>query len=447
MASEIRHTRREFIEKAMTIGVIGLSARYFGGFGKTVNPNERIHIGLIGCGGRGRAVLNECAKYPDVVVTGACDVWKERLDATVAQFKETCKPYTDFREMLASDDIDAVIIATPPHWHALQAIVACEARKDFYIEKPMTLYLGESLAVKNAVKKHGVITQVGTQIHSTENYIRVVEIIRSGILGEIGMVKTFHVLNQGKEGIGKHPATKPPEGLNWDMWCGPAPLRPYHPVLASSSYHHCSWIDYSGGWTAGMAPHIIDLPIWALELDYPTLVASAGGRFIIQDDGDAYDHHYVVWQYPKLVMTWWTSMTNSYGFDFHGEPVIRRRLGIYFHGVNGTLFADYSTFKIVPEGDKMKDAQLPPPTLPRSKGHVREWLDCIKERKQPSCSVLYHVKVDVPIVLSLLSLRLGRAIKFDPATESIVGDAEAAKLSVPEYRHPWKFPSQYLQRI
>jgi predicted dehydrogenase len=403
-------------------------------------------------------------------VAGACDVYQKRRDAVAAQYKPTCKTYADFRQMLAQRDVDAVIIATPPHWHALMAIMACEAGKDIYVQKPMTLHLGESLAIRNAVKKHNRISQIGTQIHASENYRRVVELIRAGYLGKIGTVRTFNVMNQGAKGVGTNPNTTPPEGFDWNFWCGPAAFRPFNAILAASAYHHCSWMDYSGGWTPGMAPHIIDLPIWALDLKYPTEVSSVGGRYIIKDDGDAYDHHEVLWRYPNMTMTWMSSLTNSYGFDLHGNPVPQRRLGIYFHGENGTMWSNYGEHRIVPEGpaldpfikpevaarkqDKKYAArvlyncsELKPvgERIPPSPGHEHEWVDCIKSRQQPSCSVFYHVRVDVPLVLSLLSLRLGRSIQFDPATEQIVGDAEAAKLAVPTYRDPWKFPAQYLQ--
>ena len=139
------------------------------------------------------------------------------------------------------------------------------------------------------------------------------------------------------------------------------------------------------------------------------------------------------------------SITNSYCFDLQGDPQPRTRLGAYFHGVNGTLYADYlGAFKLVPEGEALKDKPAPPKSIPPSPGHEREWLDGIKSRQQPSCSVFHHVKVDVPIVLSLLSLKLSRSIRFDPQTESIVGDAEAARLALPEYRPPWKLPKEYL---
>jgi len=464
-----RLTRRDFMERSARLGAVGMVAPAIveGSAVRTgsVHANDRIHVGLIGCGGMGCANLDACAERADVVVTGACDVWKARRDAVVEQLKETVKPYADYREMLRQKDIDAVIIATPPHWHTLIAVAACKAGKDIYLQKPMTLHLGESLAVRNAVRKHNRICQVGTQIHASENYRRVVELLQAGYLGKVGVVRTFNVMNQGVEGIGRDPSPGLPQGLDWDFWCGPAPRCQYNSLLAKDAYCHGSWMAYSGGWTPGMAPHIIDLPVWALGLKYPTEVSSSGGRFVIQDDGDAYDHHEVLWRYPGLTMTWMSSLTNSYGFDFHGKPERARRLGIYFHGVNGTLYSSYSRHAIIPEGDYLKDFTKPEGTtreqaqaaynsddlrpitdkIPSSPGHEREWLDCIKSRKQPSCSPEYHCRVDVPIVLSLLSYRLGRSIRFDPQTETIVGDKQAAELAVPIYRDPWEFPKEYLR--
>jgi predicted dehydrogenase len=442
--------RRAFIEKAATLSAIGFAAPALTAAEKPAprrkaGPNERVHLGLIGCGGMGRGNLNECARHTDVVVTAACDPWKERREAVVAQFKGTCRPFQDYREMLQKADVDAVIIASPPHWHALQAIEACEAGKDIYLQKPMTLHLGESLAVRNAVKQHNRISQIGTQIHAGENFRRIVELVRAGNLGQIGVARTFNVMNQGPGGVGKATDTKAPEGLDWDLWCGPAPKRPFNAILARDSYNHCSWIDYSGGWTPGMAPHIIDLPVWALDLGYPLNTSSAGGRFVVQDDGDAYDHHEVLWQYPNSTLTWMSSLTNSFDFVMRGDAEPERRLGVYFHGADATLYANYGMFRVIAEGKRMQGKTPPAPSIPPSPGHEREWLDCIKSRQQPSCSVFYHTRVDVPIVLSLLSLKLRRSIRFDPATERIVGDAEAERRAVPEYRAPWKFPRQYLK--
>jgi predicted dehydrogenase len=469
-------SRRDFFGKSARLGAVGLIAPNIlpsGALGAEGQPgaNSKIQVALIGCNGMGRGNLKNVSKHPDVVVVGACDVFKQRRESVCEEYKPTCKPYADFRDVLATKEVDAVINATPPHWHTLVCIMACEAGKDVYEQKPMTLHLGESLAVKNAIKKHNRIVQIGTQIHASENYRRVVEMIQAGYLGKVGVVRTFNVMNQGEQGVGHQPPdTKVPEGLDWDLWCGPGPLIPFNSILFSGSYNHGSWMAYSGGWTPNMAAHIIDLPIWALDLKYPTEVTSVGGRYIIDDDGDAYDHHEILWRYPKTTMTWMTSLTNSYGFDLHGQPVPQRRLGIYFHGVNGTMWANYGEHRIVPEGKAMDDlvkpdvlarkrakdysarllfncGELKPveKTIPPSPGHEIEWVDCIKSRQQPSCNVEYHSRLDIAVVLSLLSLKLGRSIKFNPETLRIVGDAEAARLAVPEYRAPWKFPAQYLQ--
>jgi len=436
--------RRSFLRNSAVFGgTVFIPSGVLAGAGKP-GANDKIGIGLIGCGGMGRHNLKNCAKHPSAAITAACDVWKSRLQATVAEHKKKPKPYRDYRELLEDKSVDAVVIATPPHWHTLQAVHACEAKKDIYLQKPMTLYLAESLALRNAVEKHDRVSQIGTQIHAGSNYRRVVEFIRSGKLGTIGVVRTFNVMNQGPNGIGHDPNTTPPKDLDWEFWIGPGPKRPFNSILVQSSYNHCSWWDYSGGWTPGMAPHIVDLPVWALDLQFPTRISCSGGRYIIHDDGDAPDVQEILWQYPGFTMTWMMSLVNSYGFDLHGKPVPKRRLGIYFHGLNGTLYCNYDMYKVVPEGKRLKDTKPPKQTLPPSPGHEHEWIDCIKTREDPSCSVFYHHRVNVPIVLGNLALKLGRTIHFDPKRQEIIGDEEARELSKPRYRPPWKFPEEYL---
>ena len=433
-------SRRKFMEKtAAGVAVPYLvSASALAQAPKTP-PSEKIRVGLIGAGGMGNHNLANCAKCDDVVVTAVCEVWKERRDATVAKYKGTAKGCGDFRELLAQKDVDAVVIATPPHWHALMAIEACRAGKDIYLQKPMTLYLGESLAVVEAVKRHGRVSQVGTQIHAGENYHKVVDHVRSGSLGPISVARTFDMLNMGVEGVGNDPNCDVPEGLDWELWVGPGPMRPCHPMIIKTSGTHSAFMAYSGGWSPCWAPHIIDLPVWALGLGLPTMVSSAGGRYVCRDAGDAYDVQETLVQYPDFTLTWMMSQINAYRFNLKG------RVGIYFHGVNGTLYADYGTCNIVPEGNRMKDAGEPPKAVPDSPGQEREWLDSIKSRQQPSCNVAYHHNVNVPIVLGNLSLKLGRSIRLDPKTGWITGDDEAARASIPEYRGPWKFPREYLK--
>ena len=447
MENNSSFTRRKFV-KTTSAAAIGtpliLKSSLIKGAGISA-ASDKINLGIIGCGGLGKANLFAAAEHPDVVVTAACDVWKERLDPVVEKYKATCTAYTDYRELLQHKGLDAVIIATPAHWHAIQAVEAAKAGLDIYLQKPMTMHLGESLAVRNAVKKHDVICQVGTQIHASEHYRRMVELVRSGNLGDIGTIRTFFVMNEAPNGIGLgNNSMNIPKGMDWDMWVGPAPMQDFNPNLVKDAFYHCFWNDFSGGWTPGMAPHITDLPIWALDLDYPTEISATGGRYIIKDDSDSYDNQEVIWRYPNLTMTWMLSLTNSYGFDFLRSQESRRRLGIYFHGVNGTLYTDYDSHKVLPEGKRMDGVQTPPKSIPPSPGHELEWVECIKSRNQPSCNPGYHVKVDIPIQLSVLSMKLGRSIKFDPETEKIVGDDEAARLAIPEYRDPWRFPTEYL---
>ena len=268
-------SRRDFLKMSSALTVaLGfptiIPSSVLGANGQTP-PSERINLGIIGCGSMGTSNLTICARYPDVVVTAACDVWDARLETVVERYKGSCRGYADYREMLQQKSLDGVIIATPPHWHTLQAVAACEAGKDLYLQKPMTLHLAESFAVRNAVNQHRRICQVGTQIHATENYRRVVEYIGSGNLGPIGVVRTFNVMNQHPAGIGKATTQPDPKqlGLDWNQWCGPAPLRGFSSALARDAYYHSSWMAYSGGWTPGMAPHIIDLPVWALDLGFP----------------------------------------------------------------------------------------------------------------------------------------------------------------------------------
>ncbi len=446
-------SRRQFV-KTTSVAAIGvpliLKSSLINGNG-FIAANDKINLGIIGCGGLGKANLNAASAHPNIVVTAACDVWEERLDPIIEKYN--CKGYSDYRELLQHKGLDAVIIATPAHWHAIQAIEAAEAGLDIYLQKPMTMHLGESLAVRNAVKKHNVICQIGTQIHAGEHYRRMVELVRSGNLGDINTVRTFFVMNEAPNGVGLgFNTTKIPKGMDWDMWVGPARMQPFNPNLVKDAFYHGSWMDFSGGWTPGMAPHITDLPIWALNLGYPTEISATGGRYSTNDDGDAYDNHEVIWRYPNLTMTWMNSSTNSHGWAFQGmdksgkgyETGTNRRLGIYFHGTNGTLMTDYSSHILIPESDRMEGMETPPKSIAPSPGHELEWVECIKSRKQPSCNPGYHVKVDVPIELSVLSMKLGRSIKFDPKTEKIVGDREAAKLAIPEYRAPWKFPKEYL---
>ncbi|MCB9769151.1 MAG: Gfo/Idh/MocA family oxidoreductase [Candidatus Omnitrophica bacterium] len=438
-------TRRHFLGQSASLGLAGMAAPgILSSQAQSSSPNDRIRLGFIGIGDRASQLLDAFLKEPGAEVTALCDVWKERLDAAVAKCPKSPKTFNDYRDLLASGLVDAVVIGTPPHWHALMAIHSCEAGMDVYMEKPMTMGVGESLAVKRAVDKHKRITQIGTQIHAESNYRKVVDIVRSGVLGKISVVRTTNVGNQGPDGIGHTPNSDPPEGLDWDMWCGPAPMHPFNPLIVKRAYENSSFMEYSNGWTPGMAPHIIDLPYWALELGHPTCVSSSGGRYIVDDVGNAYDTHEALFQYPDMTLTWGTSIVNAFGLSSPPPTCKKRNLAISFQGVNGTLVTDYNEHDIHPERGLELDLESVEDATPESPGHYREWLDCIRSREQPSCHIGYHYKIDVAINLSLIALKLGRSVRFDPETETIPDDPEANRLLVPEYRDPWEFPRGYL---
>ncbi|MBM4042507.1 MAG: Gfo/Idh/MocA family oxidoreductase [Planctomycetes bacterium] len=436
MKSEL--SRRAFLGRSAVGAMgIGMAAEAIGAEG-AAPPADTVSMGFIGVGAMGTGDMNAFADHKDVRVSAICDVNVPRREATVKRFEKTAKGYHDFRRLLEQKDIDAVCIATPPHWHAIMCVHAAKAGKDFYVEKPMTLYVAESQAVVKAAKENNRVTQVGTQIHAGGNYRRVVEIVRGGVLGPVNLIRTFNVMNQTRTGVGKAPANAPvPPGLDWDMFLGPLPPRPFNPTIIRDAYWHCSYMDISGGWLPGMAPHIMDLPVWALELPLPSQVSCAGGRFILDDDGDAPEVQECLFRYPTCVMTWMHNLANSYGFDFQGKGGMARRLGIYFHGEKATLHTDYGTHKLVPEADPNATLELPKPSIPPSVGHHRELLDAIKTRQQPSCNVAYHHRVNVPCCLANLSYKIGRSIQFDPVKEAILGDEEAARTAVPAYREPW----------
>ena len=430
-------TRRGFVGKSAVAAMgIGLAARAVGAEGGPP-PSDVVSMGFIGVGSMGSGNLRAFAANKDVRVSAICDVNVPRREAVVKRYQPTAKGYHDFRELLDQKDIDAVCIATPPHWHAIMAIHAAKAGKDYYLEKPMTLYVAESQAVVKAAVENKRVTQVGTQIHAGANYRRVVEIVRAGVLGKINVVRTFNVMNQTSRGIGMGKTGPPPKGLDWDMWVGPAPMRPWNSLITASAYHHCSFMDFSGGWLPGMAPHIIDLPVWALDLPLPSQVSCAGGRFIIHDAGDAPEVQECLFRYPNLVMTWMHNLANSYGFDFQGKGGRARRLGIYFHGEKATLYTNYSQHTIVPEAGPKAKIELPPPSLPPLPEHHRQLIDAVKTRQQPSCNVVYHHRVNVPLCLANVSYKIGRSVQFDPKTETVIGDEEAQRLLTPTYREPW----------
>jgi len=417
-------------------------------------PGDTVRIGIVGLGGRGVHLLEQFMKCANVEIAALCDVYEPHLQRALKLSGGTALTFRDYRRLIELDTLDAVAVATPPHWHPLVAIDAMDAGKDVYCEKPMALTPRESRAMLDAARRNGRVTQIGTQIHAGENYHRVVEVVRSGALGPITCVRTVLSLNEAPDGLGNTPNTDPPANLDWDLWCGPKPLIPYNEQVFVGG-HHRYVKELIGSWLHEMGAHILDLPFWALELGPPKAVTAMGGRYATGGVGSIPDTVEVIYEFDGFILTWSNMCANSHGLAFEGEPgvlkalnedldlqfsSVRRRLGISFHGVDGTLLADYSKFQVISEDKRMEGFALPEPSLPRSPGHQQAFVDCVVSREQPSCHFGYHYPISLAMNLGNLSLDLGRRLAWDAETETIAGDAEATARLAPTYRAPWHLP-------
>ncbi|MDH7482736.1 MAG: Gfo/Idh/MocA family oxidoreductase [Armatimonadota bacterium] len=438
-------SRRDFLKSssamALTAGM-GLSVSHAAAqeVRKVVSANEKIVLGCIGLGGRGMGVMNGFMRYEDVEIGAVCDVSEERRNAAVEKTEGKAKAFKDFREVLEQKDIDAVVITTPPHWHPLMSIYACQAGKDVYCEKPISRYPAEAIAMAKAARDNKRVTQVGTQIHSLDNFRRCVEIVQSGKLGKVMAVRVICTMNEYPGGIGKTPDSEPPPGLDWDAWLGPAPKVPYNEARFK---FHRYFKDYVASWLSELGPHILDLAFWAMDPGQPLSAYATGGRFVADDISDIPDTVDAVWEFPGFTMSWINMCGNSYNFDFGGPPDGGRRLGVIFHGTDATLLGDYGSHKVVVEKQKMKEGEEftpPPPTIPSSPGHDREFLDAIKTRQQPSCNFDYHLPIAIAIDIAHISMKVGRKVRWDAKKGEIIGDKEANELVTPVYRKPWVFP-------
>ncbi len=447
-----KFSRRDFIRissgAAASAGVAAGCAtktptRYAAIAGKTqpgkASPSETVVLGLIGCAGRGKSLMSWFQTAPDARIAAVCDVYKPHREQALEIMEGKADAYEDFRRVLDRKDIDAVLIATPPHWHPLMTIMACEAGKDVYCEKPMCSTPIEGRAMIKAARANHRITQVGTQIHANENYHRVVELVRSGMLGDISAIRTVLNLNEAPNGIGFEPNTDPPADLNWDLWMGPLEEFPFNWAVFKLGQHRY-FAHLVGSWLTEMGPHILDLPVWAMQLGAPKSVSATGGKFVIKDMSTIPDTMEAVFEYDKFIMTWSNMCGNSHGLSVQRGKGITRRLSVGFHGVKGTLLADYDWHEIISEGDRLAEIPDVPQTLPRSPGHGREFLDCIKSRNLCSCDVEYHYNVHLPINLGTLAYRLGRKIHWNDEKCEVIGDKEANEMIQPHYRKPWALP-------
>jgi predicted dehydrogenase len=402
-------------------------------------------VAFIGVGGMGSGTLNGFLGHNDVDVPIVCDVHKphaERAAEKIASVRGQAPDMVgDFRRVLDRKDIDAVVVSTPDHWHALPSILACQAGKDVYCEKPLAYSIGESQAMLKAARAHQRVTQMGNQIHAGENYRRVVEIVQSGSLGDIHLARVWIAMTRERDNKLGHPSdSDPPAGLDWDFWLGPAPMRPFNKNRFLFNFR---WFwDYAGGVLSDMGCHIMDLVHWAMRAQAPLTALSAGHRYATDDNCETPDTQDVVYEYPgsdgrpAFNVVWSHLAANGHGFEGQG-------LGIAFYGTNGTLVADYGKLQVHAEKGRMDGFKPPAPSIPPSKGHHREFLDAIKSRERCSCDWEYGHRLTSAVLLGNVALKAEKKIRWDAERELCVNaqgqpDNEANQFLSREYRAPWK---------
>jgi predicted dehydrogenase len=446
-----RLTRREFIENASkasltaTALAAGLApaAAAFGRAQKRVAAADKIRIGLIGVGGQGKADLGAFLRIPEIDCPAVSDVDEKRIAEGVKMVADARgkvpEGYKDFRKILDRKDIDAVIVATPDHWHALAAIFACQAGKDVYVEKPLATTIEEGRAMVMAARKTNHIVQVGTQQRSSKHFLAARDFVKSGRLGKIRMTRAWAYLDW-KSGLGRPSDGPVPEGVDYDMWLGPAPARPFNPMRF---HHNFRWFwDYSGGLATDWGAHMIDVVMWIMD-EEPVGAMAIGGKYGFPDDiRETPDTQQSVIDFPTFSLVW----EHMIGC---GVGPWQREHGCEFHGENGILVVDRGGWEVFSETDQFKQPErvfrmMPTPRQPGSGDfhfeHVKNFVACVKSREMPTADVEIGHKSVTACHLGNIAVRLKRYVKWDSRNEKIVGDAEAQALVGRLYRKPWELP-------
>lgn len=447
-------TRREFTKAIGAIGTAAALSQF-----RVVGANQRVRLGFIGLGNRGDQVLDAFLKQPDAEVVAVCDIYQPYVDFAAKKIGTNPKPFTDYRRLLEMKDLDAVVINTPDHWHALQTIQACEAGKDVYVEKPLSLCVAEGRAMVEAVKRHKRVCQVGTQRRSSEMYREMADVIRGGGIGKVTVARCFHIQNEWPKGIGNPPDSEPPADLDWEAWVGPAPKQRYN---ENRSLYRFRWFyDFSGGQVTNMGVHYLDCIQWALGHDAPTAVTALGGRVAdIDDNREIPDTLEVTWEYPGGTLVTFSQ------FNATAAPASSvRRCELEFRGTKGTLFGTTTGFEVVPDaitpnafpvrmptdrklergwrvGEKpMIEAKQVTGSGDTTAPHARNFLDCVKSRQLCNADAETGHRSTTTTLLANIALKTRSLLEWDAKTEKVTNHPAANKLLRYDYRAPYRFPA------
>ena len=449
--------RRQFI-KRLAQTAAALSATSALSADRAPGANDRVRVGLIGCGGRGMHVAGLMRQANHIEFAAVCDLYPPHLSRARDWAGSTATAHKDFRRLLEQKEIDAVLIATPDHWHAIPTVLACQAGKDVYVEKPLAHNIREGRAMVDAARRYNRVVQMGTQQRSAPHYAEAARTIQAGELGRVHFVRIWNFVNMYPDGIGRAPDSDPPEGVDWDMYLGPAPRVPFNRNRFVNTYR---WFwDYGGGLVTDFGIHRFDSMHQLLRVDAPLSVSASGGRFGLSDGAETPDMIQVTYDYSGFVLSYEACMLNAHGaggrtpgkkyYQARGED--DRPHGEAFYGTNGTLIADRLGFDIYPElnavsGPGAAGRQQPAPGQRMERRdvsaedatalHAKNFTDCVRSRKRPAADVETGHRSTIVAHLGNIAFRTGRKIRWDPAKEEIVGDPEATRLLSRPARKPW----------
>lgn len=400
---------------------------------------DEVVVALIGCRSMGFGNLENALKQPGVVCGALCDVDKEVLDKRTADVTriqgKAPLQYTDYRKLMENKDIDAVIIGTPDHWHCLPFIAACQAGKDVYVEKPLANSIAECDLMVKATRKYNRVVQVGQQQRSGEHWKKAVDYINTGNIGLLRKVNIWANFNYGKGPIAV-PNEPAPAYTNYEMWLGPTPQKPFN-----KSRYHGSWRmfwDYGGGLMTDWGVHLIDIALWAKGVtDLPLAVSAMGGNYAYPENAhETFDTMSVAYQMKDYTINWeHTAGTQNGPYN--------RGYGLAFVGNNATLVIDRDGWEVFPE---VENGQFKVPAIPKQGGagshepHMKNFIECIKTRKDPACTVENGRLVAVYAHMANIALRTNSRLVWNNATSNFGSNAAANALITPNYRKPWSLP-------
>jgi predicted dehydrogenase len=448
--------RRNFLKTAAgTTAAMAISPSTAASAAQVRGANDRVHVALIGCGGRGRLVAGHFANLPNVAVAAVCDI----SDATIAQARTSAfaapgaEGYKDFRRVLDRNDIHAIIVATPDHWHAIPTVLGCQAGKDVYVEKPLGHNVREGRKMVEAARRYDRIVQHGTQHRAAPHYWEIEQIVQSGEIGDVHFVRVW---NYGGNVAGQTiPDSEVPEGVDWDMYLGPAPMVPFNRQRFQGTYRR--FFDYAGGYITDFGCHRLDSVHQVMHDDRPLTVQAAGGLFVPAGQGDTPDVLQVTYEYKDWVLSYEGIQMNDFGtgprmpngrVPYNAAGPFARPHGEAFYGTKGTIFSDRVGYEIFPAdggsghrpgGDT---GATPEPRSAEGRDctdlHVTNFIDCVRSRQKPNADVEVGHRSSNICHLGNIAYRLGgRRLKWDAENDEIVGDPEASELLWREPRKQW----------